>query len=158
MKSYELKLRADYNQIYLEDAQADPLTPARPDFWDDRAQRDGLASSRNMLAVGTARYGNVTVSITIREEAPEDEIETWDHVVDSALELPSGKLIVRGATEPPEMADSFDAQPALYQARIYYGNLDIDAADAEEGDDYYKIVLWPGEWREPQVVKRFGEE
>jgi hypothetical protein len=158
IKTYELKLRADFNQFYLEDAGANPLTAASPAFWNDRAQRDGLASSPSMMAVGTVRHGNVTVSVSLRESEPEDEIETWDHVVDSALELSSGSLIARSATETPEEAEVIPVQPGIYYARVFYGNLETDDPEAEEGEDYYKIVLWPGQWREPQVVKRFGED
>ncbi|HEX8833211.1 MAG TPA: hypothetical protein VF719_03365 [Abditibacteriaceae bacterium] len=155
MKSYYFKLYADYHQFYVEDASSNPITAASPDFWNERSHRDGFAFARDMVSVGTARYGNVVVTVTIRDDEPDDETESWDHVVDAGIEVPSGTLVVRGCTESGEDAEKIFVAPGHYRLRVFYGNLEVDDRDAEEGDDHYKVVLWPGAWQEPQVLKRF---
>ena len=155
-QTYEMRLLCDFNQFGLEDSEADPMIAALPSFWDERAQRDGFATARNAVGIGTARSGFTAVTLSVREGAPADEVETWDHVVDGAIEATSGLLRVRGCTEMPEDAESFEVAPGTYCLRAFYGNMDVGDASAEEGDDHYKIVLWPGEWRGPQVVKRYN--
>ncbi len=148
-------LYADYHQFYVEDEQSAPETAASPDFWNARALADGLASACDMMAVGTARYGNVQVEIEVRDDEPPDDSADWDQVVEAAIEIPSGNLIVRGCTEERDTAQRFSVAPGTYQARVCYSGLDVEDPDAEEGDDHYRVVLWPGAWREPRVTKRF---
>lgn len=157
MKTYHFQLIADHNQWYLEDANAKPETAADPEFWTPAAMSAAMASTRDMASFGTVRTGNVIVSVSVRDEAPADDITTWDHVVDGAIETRSGELVVAGCTEPRESADRIKLSPGVYNLRAYYGNLDVDDPDAEEGDDFYNVVLWPGDWRERVVVKRYGD-
>jgi uncharacterized protein YqjF (DUF2071 family) len=157
MKTYHFQLAADHYQWYLEDANAAVETAAKPDFWDAAAMRDAMANARDMVSFGTVRWGNVVVSIGVREEAPQDDVASWDHVVDAAIEVPSGTLVVAGCTEPRENAERIQLAPGVYNLRAYYGNLDIDDTDSAEGDDFYNVTLWPGEWREREVIKRYGE-
>lgn len=157
MKTYHFQLVADHNQWYLEDAKAAPETAADPEFWTPAAMAAAMASARDMASFGTVRTGNVVVSVSVRDEAPEDDIAAWDHVVDAAIEVPSGELVVAGCTEPRESAERIRVAPGAYNLRAYYGNLDVDDAEAEDGDDFYNVALWPGVWRERVVVKRYGE-
>jgi hypothetical protein len=41
--------------------------------------------------------------------------------------------------------------------RAYYGNLDVEDIDSDSGDDFYNVVLWPGEWRERAVIKQYEQ-
>lgn len=148
-------LYADYHQFYVEDEQSAPETAASPDFWNARALEDGLASARDTMAIGTARYGNVAVEIEVRDDEPQSDSADWDHVIEAAIEIPSGAIAVRGCTEERDTAQHLSVAPGTYQARVCYSGLDVEDPDAEDGDDRYRVVLWPGAWREPQVMKRF---
>ncbi|HEX8552368.1 MAG TPA: hypothetical protein VF681_12540 [Abditibacteriaceae bacterium] len=148
-------LHAEWNQIYLEDAACPVEATADPDFWDETAMRDGMANAQTIVAVGTVRHGEVVVSVAIRSEAPTDDIEQWDHVVDAALTIPSGRLRVRGGGDAPEASEVIHVTPGVYQLRAFYGNLDVEDIDSANGDDFYNVVLWPSEWREREVIKRF---
>ena len=148
-------LRAEWNQIYLEDAACDVAAAANAEFWNEAAMRDGMANARTMISVGTARAGDVVVSVAVREVEPDAEIKHWDHVVDAAITIPSGRLRVRGGAESPEDADVIHVAPGVYKVRAFYGNLDVESVDEETGDDFYNIVLWPGAWRDRKVVRRY---
>jgi len=148
-------LYADYHQFYVEDEQSAAETAAAPDFWNARALADGLASARDMMAIGTARYGNVHVEIEVCDNEPPNDSDDWNHIVEAAIEIPSGVIIVRGCTEGHDTAQRFPVAPGTYQARVCYSGLDVEEPDAEDGDDHYRLVLWHGAWREPQVTKRF---
>lgn len=154
---FHFQLAADHYQWYLEDANAAAETAAAPDFWDAVAMQDAMANARDMVSLGTPRWGNVVVSIAVRENAPGDDLSAWDHVVDAAIETASGELVVAGCTEPREGAERIKLAPGTYRLRAYYGNLDVEDPDAIEGDDFYNVALWPGEWRERTVIKRYGE-
>ena len=41
----------------------------------------------------------------------------------------------------------------MYRARIYYGKLDALSEDGLEGEDHYRVVLWPGDPTPPVVLK-----
>ena len=157
MNTYHFQLVADHNQWYLEDVNASPATAASPEFWTPAAMSAALASARDMAAFGTVRTGTVIVSVSVQGAAPEDDVRTWDQVVDAAIETSSGQLVVAGCTEPRESAERINLAPGVYNLRAYYGNLDIDDPDADDGDDFYNVVLWPGSWRERVVVKRYGD-
>ncbi len=144
-------IRADFNQFFVQDANADAMTAASPDFWNARALNDGLACKRNTLAIGTASFNDVAVEIEIASHEPPDGFVDWDQVADCALEIHSGTLSIRSATEEPETATRMEIEVRTYRVRVFYG-LNADALGTE---NRYKIVLWPGEWIEPRVLKRF---
>jgi hypothetical protein len=146
---------ADYHQFYVEDAQTDAAQSAAPEFWSQEAFNRGLAIGRDMIAVGTARYGNVQVELEIAAQEPETDLTAWDQVNECSIELHSGTLLVRGCTQDTESAPRIEATPGTYRARVGYANLDVDDPEAPNGDDHYRVVLWPGEPIEPRVLKMY---
>ncbi len=45
--------------------------------------------------------------------------------------------------------------PGDYRALVCYGNLySVTDESALEGDDYYRVALWPGNVVEPKVLER----
>ncbi len=154
-KAHKFTVYADYHQFYVEDAQTDIAQSAAPEFWSQEAFERGLAVTRDMIAVGTARYGLVQVELEIADSEPDAELEAWDQVNECSIELHSGTLLVRGCTQEVESAQRFEVTPGVYRARIFYGNLDTDDTDAEHGDDVYRVVLWPGDAIAPRVLKMY---
>jgi hypothetical protein len=43
-------------------------------------------------------------------------------------------------------------QPGTYRVRAYFGGLDTVSADGLEGDDHYRVVLWPAPAQEPVIL------
>jgi hypothetical protein len=154
-KAHRFTLYADYHQFYVEDVQTDPAQSAAPEFWSQEAFERGLAVARDMIAVGTARYGVVQVELEIADAEPDADLEDWDQINECGIELHSGTLLVRGCTQDAESAQRFDVTPGSYRVRVFYGNLDTGDTDAEEGDDRYHVVLWPGEVVAPRVLKSY---
>lgn len=150
---HKVTIQADFNQFYVQDANADAMIAVSPDFWNARALSDGLACARNAIAIGTASFGDVSVEVEVLSDESQDDFGEWDQVADCALEIASGMLLIRSATQESEAAARLEIEAGTYRVRVFYDNLEVD--DAEDGDDHYKIVLWLGEWREPQVLKRW---
>jgi hypothetical protein len=153
MSKYRYELFADYFQFYLQDEHADGNLG---DSWTPQATEDRLALAPGTIGVGTARNMNVPVTIVVRDSAPEpDNFENWDHVCECSIALPSGRLVVAGCTDYFPDAARIRVTPELYRARIYYGDLDKLSDNGLEGDDHYHIVLWPADYAEPHVLKRY---
>jgi hypothetical protein len=154
--AHNFTVYADYHQFYVEDAQTDAAQSAAPEFWRQEAFERGLAVARDMIAVGTARYGNVQVEVEIPDAEPDANLDAWDQVNECSIKLHSGTLLVRGCTQEVESAQRFEVTPGTYRVRVFYGNLDTDDPDAEDGDDHYRVVLWPGEAIAPRVLKNYN--
>ena len=118
---------------------------------------DMLATGPGIVGVGTARNFHVPVTVCVRDSEPEEEdLGRWDHVAEASLPVPSGCLMVRGCTEARRNAARIAFEPGLYRVCVYYLNLDSVSANGIEGDDSYKVVLWPS-WEEAtRVLKRSG--
>jgi hypothetical protein len=43
-------------------------------------------------------------------------------------------------------------KPSTYRVRIYSSNL--NTVDGDEGDDYYKVEVWPSVYKERIVLKK----
>lgn len=152
---HRFTVQADFNQFFVQDANADVMIAASPHFWNARALSDGLACARDTIAVGTASFGDVAVETEVLPDEPREAFDEWDQVADCALEIASGTLLIRSATQESETAARLELEAGTYRVRVFYGGLEADDSDAE---DRYKIVLWLGEWMEPQVLKRFGAD
>jgi len=146
-------IRADHFQFYLEDVDSQADTGA---IWDDDAQARMLAVGPGLLAVGTVRYGGaVRVVVEVRAARPQESFTPWDRVVEASLEAPSGELVLFG----PEDAGAaglpgLRVPPGSYSALVYSGGLaTVQDEEARQGDDLYRIVLWPGPAIRPVVLK-----
>ena len=147
-----LYIFADYHQFYLEDEGSNFPTE---NLWDDeQAFLDMLATGPGSVAVGTARHYSVPVKVRVIDSEPEKNIDHWDHVTEASLSVPSGRLVVFGPTEYRPDAPRIAVEPSDYRVRVYYANLESVAANGIDGDDYYEVTLWPGEFAESRVLKR----
>jgi hypothetical protein len=149
----ELSLLADYFQFYLQDEAA------RGDLsesWTEQAVADLLALAPGTIGVGTVRNAQVPVVVEVLEGPPADGLEEWDHVTECSLDVPSGKIVVAGCTDYFPEARRIEVAAGGYRARIFYGGLDRLSADGLEGEDHYKVCLWPAPAAAPVVLKRRG--
>jgi hypothetical protein len=148
MPSYNYTLFADYHQFYLQDEEADG------DLSDSWNEQDLLAVAPGTIGVGAVRDMDVPVEVEIRDSEPVDDLAEWDHVMECGIEVPSGRIVVAGCTDYFPDAARIPVKPGKYRARIYYGDLESLSEDGLEGDDHYKVVLWPSEDMSVRVVKR----
>src|SRR3954468_21630269 len=103
----ELQIEADYGQIYIYD----PATqlPAHDATEDDdplqRALEDGNESRRfvgyagGLIDVLTPSQFNwkAPMRIEVSHAPPESDVESWDHVVELPLPVPSGRLVFQAS-------------------------------------------------------------
>lgn len=152
-EKYEFEVFADYRQFYIQDEEAD-IDAAYSVNWTKQSTEDLLLVSPKTITVGTVRDMDVPVTIEIHDGEPQDDFALWEHINECSIDIPSGKIIVAGCTEYVPDAPRISVKAGTYQARIFYGDLDSLRDDGFDGDDNYKIVLWPGEATEPKVLKR----
>jgi hypothetical protein len=147
---HHFDLMADYFQFYLQD---EGVAGDLSESWTPAAYDRMLAIAPGTLGVGTARNMPVPVDVEIRSDPPSGTFDIWDHVVDAAIEVPSGRIIIAGCTDYRKDAARIIVVPGTYRARIYYGQLDQLSDDGLDGDDHYALELWQGTYIEPVVVK-----
>jgi hypothetical protein len=73
----------------------------------------------------------------------------FDHIVEGGVKVESGQFDV---LDCPNSKVQFEikVKPGTYRIRIYSSNL-----DSVEGDDYYKIEIWPSDNLQRKVLKRY---
>ncbi len=151
MAEHHFQLFADYFQFYLQDGEADGDLSAS---WTDEAVQCLLALAPGTIGVGTVRDTDVPVTVEVRDEAPvESDYSPWDQINEGSIEVPSGRLVVAGCTDYFPDAARVLITPGTYRARIYYGQLDSLREDGLEGDDHYRVVLWPAPTSPRRLLK-----
>jgi hypothetical protein len=138
----ELTLLADYHQIHLSDV--DHTT----DFgllWNDRSALDMLAVGADAIAIGTMRNMDTTLVIELHPFAPDPDFYRWDRVVECSISVPSRGMRVMGCTDYAPDAPVFDIPWERIVLRVSYGDLDRISEDGLDGDDRYRVQIWPGE-------------
>lgn len=151
MVTKDLLLFADYYQFYLQDERADGELS---DAWTDESVKRMLATAPGTVGIGTARNDDVPVEIEVGIAEPPVDEASWDHVTECSIELSSGILVIAGCTESFLEAARLEVDPGIYRVRVHYGSLDSVSADGLDGEDHYRVVLWPGVAIEVRVLKQ----
>ena len=113
-----------------------------------------LAAGSGVVRIGTVRNMHVPVSVQILEREPNDDSAGWDHIVEASLDVPSGRIAIAGCTDYFPDAARIDVAPGTYRVRVSYGGLDTLSEDGLEGDDRYRLQLWPAPPIAVRVVKQ----
>jgi hypothetical protein len=150
MAQHHFYIFADYFQFYLQDEEA---VGGLSEAWTTTAHKRMLGIDSGTIVVGTVRNMTVPVDVEVLERIPRQSLDSWDHVVDCAIEVASGKLVIAGCTDYFPEAARISIAPGTYRVRVYYGRLGSIGEDRLKGDDRYHITLWPGEYIDPVVVK-----
>ena len=147
----QLEVFADYFQFLLQDERADGDISYG---WEDRgAMAVRLAVASGVVGVQTARNSVVPVTVELRDLDPEDDLDLWDHVAEASLVSPSGRVVVAGPTDHLADAPRIEVGPGSHRVRVYYSGLDSVSANRLEGNDSYRVVIWPGSPIKPRVLK-----
>jgi hypothetical protein len=151
---YKLDFYTSYNQFYLYD-KASPGNTDSDNFWTAEAYNDRLALEEGVLGIGTGCYGHVKGEIDIlAKENGVIDTNQYDHIVEGGLELRSGILQVLDCPNS-EIELEAKLKPGIYRVRIYSSNLISTDIDENEGNDYYKIEIWPDTSMQRKVLKRY---
>ena len=117
-------------------------------------RRRSLALAPGTIAVATLGAAEVPVAIEIHEDEPVGDAAAWDHVVEASIAVASGRLVVAGCTDYLPDAKRIAVAPASYRVRISYGGLDTVSEDGLEGEDRYRLQLWPAPESELRILKQ----
>jgi hypothetical protein len=147
-----LSVFADYFQFYLWD---EGVSPEAPTDWTDIDVNRRLKAAPNVVVVSPVRNMRVPVEVEIHAAEPAYDALGWDHIAECSLELPSGRLQVHECTGGP--VASFRVQPGTYRVRAFYGALSKLSDDGLDGEDHYRIVLWPAPMVDLKVLKAWSE-
>jgi hypothetical protein len=63
--------------------------------------------------------------------------------VEANRDVPSSCIAVHGPTDYFADAPRIAMAPGAYRARVYYGGIATVSADELEGEDHYRVELWP---------------
>lgn len=138
---HQLTVFADYHQFYVCDG-ADLADTSL--IWTDATVERMLAVSPGLIAVGTARNMDVPVTLELLDDAPPEDFAGWDRVIECGLAVASGRIAVAGCTDYFPDSPRFDLAAGDYRARVSYGGLEELSEDGLEGEDRYRVQLWPG--------------
>jgi hypothetical protein len=136
----ELAVFADYFQFYLQDEAANE------DFgplWTDEAVERLIAVGDCSVGIGTVRNMAVPVVVSLHSEEPEDDFHEWDLVNECSFTVRSGRVAILGCTDALPDAARLSLPAGPYRLRASYVGLDSLDADGLEGDDFYRLQLWP---------------
>ena len=151
MRSFELSLFADYHQFYIQDEAA---THDLSGAWTEETVDRLLATAPGAVGIGTVRNMDVPVSVQLLEHEPRDDSSRWDHVVEASLDVASGRIVIAGCSDYFPDARRIDVPPGTYRVRVSYGALDTLSEDGLDGDDHYRLQLWPATSTDVRVLKR----
>ena len=150
--SFPFAFHTSHCQFYVYD-KASPGETGSDGFWTESAFNDRLAVEKGVLGVGTECYGPVKGELYLLRVANDEvNFEDYDHIVEAGLEVKSGIIqILDCPTSGVEL--ELEVVPGRYRARVYSMNLASVVGD--EGNDFYKIEIWPDTTLNRKVLKRF---
>ena len=150
---FPLDFYTSYSQFYIYDKDSEGGTGSVI-FWTDDAFNDRLAIEEGVLGVETECYGPVKGELEILSTIQSNiNTDIYDHIVEAGIEIKSGIIqILDCPTSTIQLEVEVD--PGFYRARIYSSNL--ASVDGDEGDDFYRIEIWPDENMERKVLKRYS--
>ena len=150
MRQHQLRTEifADYFQFYLWDPTQSPEAPTN--YVDADTQRR-IKTGRHVVVICPERNYTVPVEIEVHDAEPGFDAEEWDHIVEASLHLPGGQLQVHQCTLGA-VAD-WEVRPGWYRVRSFHGGL--GTVGVLEGNDRYRVVLWPAPPADVCVLKQW---
>jgi len=142
---------ADYHQFYLADGGTQWLAP---EDWSDNDLQNGGKVTDSVVAVAPARNMNVPVEVEVFTEAQAIELQESDHAFSCSLRLPTGHLQLHECTGPERLYLS--VPQGQYEVVALFSGLARITDDGLEGEDSYRIMLWPGARRDFKVLRQWA--
>lgn len=151
--SFSLDFYTSHNQFYIFDKASGGNTDSDR-FWTEEAYNDRLAIEDGILGIGTECYGPIKGEVVILSARNEQiDFDLYDHIVEGGIEIKSGTIQILDCPSS-EVHLELSVKPDFYRARIY--SINLASVDGDEGEDSYKIEIWPASEMERKVLKRFS--
>lgn len=155
--NYKLDFKTQYNQFFICD-KSSPGNTDSGSFWTDGTHNERLAIEEGIIGIGTQCYGHVNGElIVLKAENKQTDYNKYDHIVEGGLEIKSGVLQVLDCPNS-EVELELKVNLGKYRVRVYSSNLASANIDEDEGNDYYKIEIWPDSNIERKVLKQYMPE
>lgn len=136
---------ADYSQFYLLDGE---LQPPYPEDVTDQDLEQRFKVIPNLVAFYTVNPVHVMLSLELMPSEPIQNLETWEHVVEVPLDLPSGRLIIAGCTDYLPECPVVELAPGTYTVRTHARR------GSDESHEEYLALLWLCAGRRERVLKQ----
>lgn len=146
------ELFADYRQFYLWDLADPSASLASVDFTDETVERR-LATGLNVVVVQPERNMDVPVELEVHDSEPPYDSALWDHIAECSLELPTGRLEIHECTGGS--VARLEVEPGTYRVRSFHSGFATISRNGLDGEDYYRVVMWPSPPEECQVLKQW---
>jgi len=143
---------ADYFQFIVQDEKSEDDFAS---LWTPAALDIALAAGKLAICPGTLRNVEVPVEIQVLDTEPEVDLTAVDHAVEASFEVPSGTIVVMSCTAYLPDAPRFNVSPGTYRALSVMKGIASIKAEWKPADDSYVVYLWPGDHREPKLVKHW---
>jgi len=151
-REYHLEVFADYYQFHIQEpgaagesmtdwTAADVAVMAKVDF--------------SVVALCPVRNMTVPVHLEIRDTEPVYDLEGVDHAIRCSLDLPSGELQVSEAWGTEYLRLRLPG--GTYGLLALYCGLGTLSEDGLDGDDSYRVILWPSSPCPLTVLKQWTE-
>lgn len=140
---FELTVPIGYSQILIfgdEEADPDCLEVALEDGYDSGRYVGVAPGVIDLITPGQWNSG-VPVRIEVWPGEPEADTERWQHEVDVDLDVPCGKLVLMPGGDTSEYVQEIPA--GSYRVRISGAGFTELGDGGADGDDHYRIRLWP---------------
>lgn len=152
-RHFKINFATSHHQFYIGDKAVEGDTGSDR-FWTNEAFQDRLAIETGILGVGTECYGPVKAEFYVLNKKPqESNFDQYDHVVEGSLEVTSEEIEVLNCPDSSVELKIYVA-PGTYRVRVYSSNL--KSVEGDEGDDSYKIEIWPDSLINRKVIKRYN--
>ena len=147
----QYEIFADYRQFYVWDHRDNRGAPTE---FTDEDVLCRIKAAPFVIVVQPERELDVPVTVEVRNDPPPNpEFDEWDHVAEASLDVPSGKLEIHESTGGS--VDILAVTPGSYRLRACFGGLDTLSDDGLDGDDCYRLVLWPAPFAPVEVLKQY---
>jgi hypothetical protein len=150
--SYPFAFYTSHCQFYIFDKGA----PSETDLitmWTKEASDDRLITGKSILVAITECYGPVKGELYLLEHENSGlSLDEYDHIVEAGLEFKSGIIQIL-ACPTNSVHLELSVSPGKYRVRIYSSNLASVIGD--DGDDFYRVEIWPDKTTERRVLKRY---
>jgi hypothetical protein len=157
VEKHSFHIFADYHMVFIQDENACKNATDISDIITDQACKDMLAPGQETIIVMTARNMTVPFEIEICDHQPIDNLDKWNQVAECGIDIPSGEIVIYGTTDDTSTSPRISLPPGSYRARIYYGGLDTLNSSGTEGDDTYKVILYPGVSSKVHFLKKYNQ-
>jgi len=153
--THRFTIFADYFQFVLMDQTSEDDFSA---IWSEEALSRMLAVGRTAVCPGTFRNVDVAVEVRLQVERPTVNLSEYDHATEASIDIPSGRLIVMGCTSHLPDAPTIELVPGTYCLLSLVSGINSITLEWDQADDLYTVYLWPGERREPRLIKHWKKD